>query len=509
MESLSTLLTWRIVITTIVMYYGSIAFYRLFLHPLARFPGPKLAAVTRWYEGYYDVIQNGQYTFKIGELHKKYGPIIRISPHELHVNDPAFFNTLYCQEGRWDRYAWAWDAWGAEGPTIHTVDHDRHKARRKPLAPFFSKAKVAGRQDMIRRHVNKLCDRLYSIARSGKTVNLGAAATALARDVAFDFILAKSYHSLDSEDFDVAVLHAAQGAGPLWRITKHVGYVLPLLNSIPLDWAIKISDDEMKTFFNHLKDAMKDTKDLIAAATSPSPGDGDDRQRTIVHEILDSKLPPQDKSFQRVFEDVSSVSGAGLETTGNVLRLIFFHVFSNTEILRRLREELGSAKAKHSNVIDISVLEQLPYLTATIMESLRLSPGTATRMARIAPDRDLFYKEWRIPAGTPVGMTTILMHTDENIYSDPHTFNPERWMGRDGRKNAEKAYAPFSRGTRVCLGMHLAWAELYLALAALVQRFDFQFKGAKAEDFECDSDQFVVGTKGKGLLEAHVSIHEG
>lgn len=49
---------------------------------------------------------------------------------------------------------------------------------------------------------------------------------------------------------------------------------------------------------------------------------------------------------------------------------------------------------------------------------------------------------------------------------------------------------------------------MYLVLAALVQHFSFQFEGAKAEDFECDSDQFVIGTKGKGLLEAHVSIRE-
>lgn len=181
------------------------------------------------------------------------GPIIRISPHELHVNDPSFFDTIYRQEGRWDRYPWAWDAWGAEGPTIHTADHDRHKARRQPLAPFFSKAKVANRQDMIQRHVDKFCQRLSNIAESGDKVNLGAATTALARDVAFEFILAKSYRSLEREDFDVAVLHTAQGAGPLWRLTKHVGYVLPMLNKIPLDWAMKVSDDNMKTFFAHLK----------------------------------------------------------------------------------------------------------------------------------------------------------------------------------------------------------------------------------------------------------------
>lgn len=102
-------------------------------------------------------------------------------------------------------------------------------------------------------HVDKLCDRLYKSAGSGDIVDLGAAVTALAWDIAFDFILGKSTNSLDQEDFDVEILQVVQGGGALWRLSKHVRFVLPLLNSIPLDWAIKISDDKMKNFFRHLK----------------------------------------------------------------------------------------------------------------------------------------------------------------------------------------------------------------------------------------------------------------
>lgn len=47
--------------------------YRVYFSPLSRFPGPKLAAATLLFEAYYDVIKQGQYTFKIRELHKQYG----------------------------------------------------------------------------------------------------------------------------------------------------------------------------------------------------------------------------------------------------------------------------------------------------------------------------------------------------------------------------------------------------------------------------------------------------
>jgi hypothetical protein len=47
--------------------------YRLYLSPIAKFPGPKLAAVTSWYEFYYEVIQKGRMSFHVQDLHKKYG----------------------------------------------------------------------------------------------------------------------------------------------------------------------------------------------------------------------------------------------------------------------------------------------------------------------------------------------------------------------------------------------------------------------------------------------------
>jgi hypothetical protein len=64
---------WQPIGTVLIVYVVGLVLYRLVFHPLAGFPGPKIAAVTRYYEGYFDVIRGGQYTWKIAEMHDKYG----------------------------------------------------------------------------------------------------------------------------------------------------------------------------------------------------------------------------------------------------------------------------------------------------------------------------------------------------------------------------------------------------------------------------------------------------
>lgn len=194
---------------------------------------------------------------------------------------------------------------------------------------------------------------------------------------------------------------------------------------------------------------MNDTKNFMKAAQSPD----DDGPRTLVHEIMQSKLPPEEKTFERVFEEVSTTTGAGFETTGTVIRTAVFHIYTNTNILQKLRDELSASAATSGDRRRLETLEQLPYLTATIMEAMRLAPAIATRSARVCPDRDLVYAGWGIPAGTPVGMTAYLLHLDEVEYPDPMRFDPDRWMDPNPWRLGDRTFVPFSKGRRNCLGM--------------------------------------------------------
>ena len=58
---------------TLYAVYGAV--WRLYFSPLAKYPGPKLAALTQWYEFYYDIIKWNRFSWEIERLHDVYGTL--------------------------------------------------------------------------------------------------------------------------------------------------------------------------------------------------------------------------------------------------------------------------------------------------------------------------------------------------------------------------------------------------------------------------------------------------
>jgi hypothetical protein len=163
----------------IVLYLVLGAIYRLYFSPIAKFPGPKLAAVTLWYEFYYDIILRGQYTFKVRDLHVKYGPIVRINPNELHVSDPDFYETLYAGGNkRRDRFKWHALGVGLPMSMLGTTEHDLHRKRRMALTGYFSTQRARRLQPVIQERLDTLVRRLHSFKGTGEIVPMNLAYSA-------------------------------------------------------------------------------------------------------------------------------------------------------------------------------------------------------------------------------------------------------------------------------------------------------------------------------------------
>ena len=91
--------------------------------------------------------------------------------------------------------------------------------------------------------------------------------------------------------------------------------------------------------------------------------------------------------------------------------------------------------------------------------------------------------------------SAYLHHTNSDVFPDPFTFNPQRWLDNPG---LTRYLFAFGRGSRMCLGMNLAMAEVYMTLAYVFRRFEFELHDTIASrDVEIARDSFIGMFDGK------------
>lgn len=227
---------------------------------------------------------------------------------------------------------------------------------------------------------------------------------------------------------------------------------------------------------------------------SPNISSKSPSRSTIFHELLSCSLPPAEKALDRLVDEGISVVAAGTLTTAHFLKTTTYYLLANPVILAKLKAELIRGIPDPEELPALRDIEAMPYLRAVIQEGFRLSYGVTGRLPRVSPKTPLQYKDWIIPAGTPVGMTSIIIHENPSLFPDPKKFNPDRWMGK-GAEHLDKYLVNFSKGTRSCLGIYLAQAEIYLTVAAVFRRFNFELFQTDQSDVDVVHDFFNPSPK--------------
>lgn len=472
-----------------IAYFLARALYRLFFHPLAKFPGPKLAAITTFYEGYYEIILNGQYGRKISQLHDKYGPVVRVTPNELHIRDPRFFDDVYSKTLRIDKEGWDY-RFGTENGLLTTVRADEHRRRRAAVNPMFSRRAIMNLLHIVQRHIETLSARMLEFEARKEPMNLTLAFPALTGDIIMDYFFGFNYAQLKHPEFE-SFHEGFTRVGPVGHIATQFPAFLKIMNSIPdciTGW--------LQPAMMPLIQLKKDQWNLIARILRGEDIKTNDAHKTIFTEILNSKLPPEDKTHRRLADEAQIIVGGGVETTAFALAIASFHIIHNKAIYERLHKELCDAFPNKSE-IDLVKCESLPYLRACIMEATRLGYGLSARNPR-THDKPLVYGQWVIPARTCVSMTIPDISHDETVFPNSKAFIPERWLGEPKTADGiplEKFHVSFGRGPRSCMGINLAWAELDLTLATMFRRFRFDLFEADVSDVEMAYDHFIPAVK--------------
>ncbi|KAJ4355876.1 uncharacterized protein N0V89_003898 [Didymosphaeria variabile] len=483
--------------------------------------GPRLAALTFWYEFYYDVVCKGRFSWKIQELHQRYGPVVRINPQELHVADPAFYDSVYVGPGRrTEKWEYSARMFGTTMAAVGTTGHELHRIRRSALNGFFSKRAVTNIAPTIQELAHHGCDLVRRRGAEGRELNLRNFFFAFSADVVGQVAFGSNYGLLDKESFEPGWQKLMMDLSSGTHLMKQFPWAYHLLKTIPPGLVSLFHPPGTRLFNirNDIKLKIEETrKTLDYEKVDEEKGiQHSTSSRTALHTLLTSSLPAPELQTPRLEDEAFTLLGAGTITTAHTLTTILYHVLANSTIKSRLEFELSSLESTFppgTSRPSLADLEKLPYLQAITSEGLRLSFGVSHRLPRISPDTTLHYSgsfndreyKYTIPPGVPISMTPMFMHLNPHNFPNPHTFDPSRWLSSRSSSNdageeeeelkRRKTYlVPFSKGTRACAGIWLAYAELYVMIGALFgekgvgRRMELFETGA--EDVECAHDFF-------------------
>jgi cytochrome P450 len=147
-----------------------------------------------------------------------------------------------------------------------------------------------------------------------------------------------------------------------------------------------------------------------------------------------------------------------------------FYLSGNRDCRQKLTEEIRST-FRTSDEIRGQKLSGCLYLRACFDEALRMTPPAAGMFWRESPE-DVVVDGHLIPRGTQVCVNTYALHHNERYFPNSFQYQPERWL--DVSAETRRAFAPFSLGSRGCIGKSMGYLEASLALAKLVWHFDFE-----------------------------------
>ena len=202
---------------------------------------------------------------------------------------------------------------------------------------------------------------------------------------------------------------------------------------------------------------------------------------------------------RRVIESLDTIFGAGGGTVSTSLQwfvaLMAAHPHVQEKLFQKVNEVIGQSRDA-----SLSDRAQLPLVEATIAEVLRYSGAVPFTLPH-ATTCDTTLQGYDIPEGTVVLVNLYSILMDKELWGDPETFRPERFLDEEGQldRGRMEQVSSFSLGRRRCVGEFLAKMELFVFITTLIQRVRF-FRPPELPEYHltarfgltCDLDPFDV-----------------
>ncbi|KAI1344338.1 isotrichodermin C-15 hydroxylase [Xylariaceae sp. FL0016] len=461
-------------------YFAAFIGYRVFFHPLAKYPGPFLAKITDAYQMYH--AWKGDRHLEFWRMHQRYGNAVRYGPNSISFNSNTSLKDIYGFKSNVRKAAF-YDAFAHPVHNTHnTRDKTMHARKRRVLSQAFSDSAMKQMERYILANVRSFCDQIglgADAERKGWTnpKNMSDWCNYLAMDILGDLCFGKAFHMLERPDNRYALQLVSLAA------TRHlICGTMRLVEQLHLD----------KVFFRHIATGRVKYLAYSKAQLTERTKLGDDTdRRDFFYHLLKARDPETGQGFAipELWAESNLLIIAGSDTTSTAMAATIFYIVRNPNALQRATQEVRSNFHDVEEIVQGPILNSCHYLRACIDEAMRMSPSVGGIAPREVLPGGITIDGNFIPEGCVVGTPHYTIHHNDAYYPQPFSYIPERWLaGSESSKGvsnaptvseqdvalAQSAFCPFSVGPRGCIGKGLAYVEMMTTLARVLFLYDMR-----------------------------------
>ncbi|CAK7221812.1 hypothetical protein SCUCBS95973_004626 [Sporothrix curviconia] len=498
--------------------------YPLFISPLAKIPSAHWSsAISPLWILYVRFKQNETET--LAGVHEALGPVVRVGPNDVSVNDIGFAKTIHTSFNRTKYYSIFvnYDT----SCMFSTIPSKEHAMRKRLVSHVYTKTFIQSSPTVASQARAILLDRLLPVITASTAAGQeshGIEVSALFMATSMDFITAHGYGLAGGTDFlhrtvycehwiqtyitRFQALFYLQELSGITRFLAKVGMRLQPRTSIQAkaeleDWnqgmfdrtAVRLADHsglqddgvlaESRTKTTRLSD------DSDALKTTFAWGQPED-EPTVMLSLLSSLEREQaahkvDRAlYDKILREPVLMAQselydhiiAGQETTAMTLTYLAWKLAVHQDVQGLLRAELLSLQKSEDDPSapffpDAKTLDALPVLHAVIMETLRLHAPFEGPQPRQTPEAGCRVGPYELPGGVRIATMAYTLHRDAVVFPDPETWDHTRWIGADdeAKKARNRQFWAFGSGSRMCIANHFAMHELKAIAAMIYSRF--------------------------------------
>ncbi|KAH6622021.1 benzoate 4-monooxygenase cytochrome-like protein P450 [Boeremia exigua] len=469
-------------------YVFTTAVYRLYFHPLARFPGPfwaKLSTIPSWWHS-----KNQDRHLWLLELQEQYGTEFRYAPNSVCLNTPKAYRYLFGPKGNvkknyfysiWPKTADGINTWSATSIPVHA-------RKRRVINYAFSESALRGAEVFVHANADRWLELLGQGIESDTqwtdSINMADQITYLVFDILGDLCFGKNFNTKEANSTlrnipevmvnFMEIMHplAWSPIGPLYIWLKPRGadrLLAAVTPTVVREW-YEFVDECLKT--RTAKQKELEEKPIPEAEV----------RKDFFHWLFGAKDPETGigYSLPELFAECELLIFAGADTTAVVLSAALFYLSRNADIQEKLVSEILSTFDNYHDIKAGSKIQSCNYLTAFLMEAMRMSTPVPAEPGREVLEGGTTVNGHYFPKGTQVSTAFWAMHYNKDYYPEPTKFRPERWIvGQAGSTTesvalAESAFCAFSAGSRGCVGKNMAWLEMRLVIAKTLWKFEMK-----------------------------------